>query len=231
MNSYNDIGISRTLDTARIRKLLSIGLFSSLITFVSDMILGWGTEDVTLTGIGRMLSAYTDISDTALFICGLLGLVGISIEGLSFFGIYRMIAPYSEKYAHLYRTGIFGWMLFAPCGFHVPVCAAVFLQKHIGASDIVEKYALCFVLPSIILFFVFFIILSASQIRAFLAGCTPYPKWCWVFSLPVMMASVLLLNVFGNRPWVNALTTSWISLGGIWMFGGLLITMKRAGNQ
>ena len=149
MNSCNDIGILHNLDFPRIRKLLSIGLFSSLLTFAADMILGWGTEDETLRGISRMLSAYADISDGAIFICGLLGLIGISIEGLSFFGVYRMIAPYSEKYAHLYRTGISGWMIFAPCGFHVPVCAAVFLQKHFGADDIIEKYAVFFVLPAI----------------------------------------------------------------------------------
>lgn len=74
------------------------------------MILGWGVEDETLTGISRMLSAYTSTSDTGLFIAGILGLIVITIEGLSFFGIYRLIVPYSEKYAHIYRSGIFGWM-------------------------------------------------------------------------------------------------------------------------
>ena len=32
MKSYNDTGISRVLDRSRIRKLLSIGLLSSLLT-------------------------------------------------------------------------------------------------------------------------------------------------------------------------------------------------------
>ena len=81
MNSCNDIDISRNLDFPRIRKLLSIGLFSSLLTFAADMILGWGTENETLRGISRMLSAYTDISDGAIFFCALAGLIGISIEG------------------------------------------------------------------------------------------------------------------------------------------------------
>ena len=81
MNSCNDIDISRNLDFPRIRKLLSIGLFSSLLTFAADMILGWGTENETLRGISGMLSAYTDISDGAIFFCALAGLIGISIEG------------------------------------------------------------------------------------------------------------------------------------------------------
>lgn len=63
MQNFNDIGISRQLDWPRIRKLFSIGLFGALLTLVGDMILGWGVEDETLTGISRMLSAYTGISD------------------------------------------------------------------------------------------------------------------------------------------------------------------------
>lgn len=42
MNDFNDIGISRTLDVPRVKKLLSIGLFGALLTLIGDMILGWG---------------------------------------------------------------------------------------------------------------------------------------------------------------------------------------------
>lgn len=55
MTEFNDIGISNSLDVPRINKLLTIGLFASLLHFAGDMILGWGTEDETLTGIFRML--------------------------------------------------------------------------------------------------------------------------------------------------------------------------------
>ncbi len=227
MSSYNDIGISAVLDWPRIKKLLAIGLFSAVVTFIGDMILGWGKADESLEGVISILAACTSSSDTELFIAGLLGLVGITLEGLSFFAIYRMIAPYSAKHAHVYRTGIFGWMFFGPCGFHVPACAAAFLLKNGVENETVEKYMLLFILPSIILFFIFYILLSASQIAAFVTGCTPYPKWCCVFSLPVAMAIVPLFNVFGNREWVNAVTTAWISIAGIWMFGGLLIMTKH----
>jgi len=60
---FNDIGISGQLDWRRIRKLLATGLFASVLHMVGDMILGWGVEDETKTGILRMLSAYTGTSD------------------------------------------------------------------------------------------------------------------------------------------------------------------------
>ena len=67
-----------------------------------------------------------------------------------------------------------------------------------------------------------------SQIKAFATGKTAYPKWCWIFSLPVGMVAAQIFNIFGNYPWVNALSCAWISVGNIWMFAGLLATMKKA---
>lgn len=140
MKDFNDIGISRQLHLPRIRKLLSIGLFASVLHVAGDMILGWGVEDESLTGIARMLSAYTGTPDGGIFAAALLGIFGMVLEGLSLFGIYRMIAPYSPKYAHSYRAGIFGYLMFGACGFHVPTCALVFLTKHGLADETVLRY-------------------------------------------------------------------------------------------
>ena len=227
MSDFNDIGISRQLDWPRITHLFRVGLFGAILTLVGDMLLGWGVEDETLAGISRMLSAYTDLSDGGIFAAAMLGLFGITIEGLCYFGIYRLMAERAPAYAHRYRAGIFGYVIFGGCGFHVPVCAMVFLTKYGLAEALVLKYAAYFVLPAFALFWVFFAVLEVTQIQVFAKGLTPYPKWCWVFSLPVGMAAAMLLNVFGNQPWVNAITCAWISVGNLWMFGGLLALVKR----
>ena len=87
-------------------------------------------EDKALEGVLQMLSAYTSTSDSGLFAAALLGLFGVVLEGLACFGVYRLMAAKSPKYAHRCRSGIFGYLMFCACGFHVPVCAAVFLMKH-----------------------------------------------------------------------------------------------------
>ena len=227
MTDYNDIGISRQMDWPRVAHLFRIGLLGAVLTFIGDMLLGWGVEDKTLSGLSGMLSAYTDISDGGIFAAAILGLFGIAIEGLSYFGIYRLMAEHAPGYAHRYRAGIFGYLIFGGCGFHVPVCAIVFLMKHGFEEALVLKYTAYFVLPAFVLFWVSFAVLEITQIRAFAKGLTPYPKWCWVFSLPVGMAAAVLLNVFGNLPWVNAISCAWISVGNLWMFGGLLAAMRR----
>lgn len=110
----------------------------------------------------------------------------------------------------------------------MPVCALVFLTKHGLAADLLGRWAAYFLLPALALFWVFFLILVITQIRAFAKGLTPYPRWCWVFSLPVGMAAAMLLNVLGNQPLLNALSCAWIGVGNLWMFGGLLAMAKKA---
>lgn len=226
MTDYNDIGISRQLDVPRIKKLLAIGLFASVLHFAGDMILGWGVEDEALTGITRMLSAYTGTSDGGILAAALLGLFGMTLEGLSCFGIYRMIVPYSPKYAHSFRTGIFGYLIFGACGFHVPTCAMVFLTKHGLADELVMRYAAYFLLPAFVLFWIFFAVLEITQIKAFEKGQTPCPKWCWIFSMPIGMLIAMLPGIFGNLAFANALSCAWIAFGSLWMFGGLLAVMR-----
>ena len=228
MSNFNDIGISRQLDWPRIKKLLSIGLFASLLHLAGDLILGWGVEDEALTGILRMLSAYTATPDGGIFAAGLLGMIGMTLEALSCFGIYRLMVEQAPEYAHRYRSGIIGYGVFGACGYHVPVCAMAFLAKHGLADELILKYAGYFILPSFVLFWIFFLVLEITQIRAFAKGKTPYPKRAWIFSMPIGMAAAMIIGMFGNHGFTNAMSCAWIAVGNVWMFGGLLAGLKKA---
>ena len=231
---YNDIGIDSSLDWNRIRKLFIIGLIGGIMTFVGDWLMGYGVYDESLSGLEKKLSRYLILSDGTMFWSAFLGLIGISLEGLCYFGIYRIIASGSMKHAHVFRSGVFGYMLFAACGVHVPCLSTVFFYNHMmlaspeNAYDLTIKFGGYFLLPALILFLIFFFVMSAAQISAFAKGLTPYPKWCWIFSMPVGMGATMLLKFAGNHAGVNGLTAAWISIGNIWMFGGLLLTMKKA---
>ena len=199
-----------------------------------NWLLGYGVYDESLSGLEKKLSQYLVLSDGTLFWSAFLGLIGISLEGLCYFGIYILIASGSMKHAHVFRSGVLGYMLFAACGVHVPCLSTVFFYNHMmlaspeNAYDLTVKFGLYFLLPAMILFLIFFFVMSAAQICAFAKGLTPYPKWCWIFSMPVGMAATMLLKFTGNHAVVNGLTAAWISIGNIWMFGGLLLTMKKA---
>ncbi|MBQ8878309.1 MAG: hypothetical protein IJ029_06240 [Lachnospiraceae bacterium] len=234
MTTYNDIGIDSKLDWERIAKLFRIGLFAGIMVLIGDMLLGFGVPDESLSGMEKELSTYLSLSDTRIFWSAFLGLIGIPLEGLCYFGVYRLMAEKSPKHAHAYRSGILGYLIFGACGVHVPCLSSVFFYKYMVAAnpeialEAAMKFGGYFLLPGMILFMIFFFVLCGVQISAFVKGLTLYPKWCFIFSLPIGMLLTMLFKVFGNHVWVNALTAGWISIGNIWMFGGLLLTMKTA---
>ena len=229
MADFNDIGIPRQLDWSRVRKLLTIGVFGALLHLAGDLILGWGVEDESLTGLFRMLSAYTATSDGGILASALLGLFGMTLEGLSFFGVYRLMAERSPNDAHRYLSGILGYLIFGACGFHVPTCALVFLARQgLPEETLVMKFALYFLLPATALFWVFFLLLAVTQIAAFAKGYTPYSGWCWVFSPLVGGLAAQALGFLGNLPALNAIACAWLAIGCLWMFGGLLCLCGKA---
>lgn len=236
MSTYNNIGIDSQLDWKRIAKLLRIGLFAAVLSFISDFLLGYGVADESLEGLEMMLSAYVSLSDTRIFWSSFLGLLGISLEAMSYFGVYRLMAEKSPKCAHAYRTGIFGYMLFAGCGIHVVMLACVFVYKHLmlltgdfsKSIDIMISFASYFLLPAFVIFMPFFVVFNVAQIIAFAKGYTPYPKWCWIFNVFGGMMIAMVFTSFGHSAFLNALRASYMGIGNIWMFGGLLLTMKLA---
>ncbi len=228
----NTIGIDNALDWQRIRHLFKIGIFAALLVLIGDMLLGWGAADESLTGVEGYFSRYLTVSDVRIFWSAMLGLVGIPLECLSYFGVYRLIAAKSEAYAHAYRAGIFGMLIFgAPV--HVICCAAVYHFKALYAiapADAAEgavRFALYFLVPEAAVMAVFFFLLAIVQIRAFLQGATPLPKLCAVFSVLMGFAVVAAARLFGNHPAAYAVSTGWISFGSLWMLGGLLAASYR----
>lgn len=118
--NFNNIGIDNTFDMPRIRHLFKFGLAAASMVLAGDMILGWGAAEESANGIPSFLARYLTVSDARLFWSAILGMIGIPTECQCYFGIYRLIAAKSEKYAHRYRAGIIGCLIFDACDVHTP---------------------------------------------------------------------------------------------------------------
>lgn len=226
-------------DWDRIAHLFRIGIFASLLALIGgDMLLGWGTADMSLSGMERYFSRYSHVSDARIFWSGFLGMIGITLETLCFYGVFRVIASGSKRYAHAYRAGLIGMLAFgAFC--HVMCCAAVYHHNALYSIDpdsAIEgtmRFAKYFLIPVTVLFFVFFLVMNIAQTAAFSNGKTPYPKWCCIFTMLTGVLDLAVMRIAGNRPWAYALSTGWLSFGSLVTFTGLLINMPRSkrGNQ
>ena len=154
-DSFNHIGISSELDMPRIRHLMKIGLFAGVMVLAGDMLLGYGASDTAVSNIPATFARYLSVSDGRIFWSAVLGLIGIPLECLCYFAVYRLIIRGSEAYAHTYRAGIIGCLIFGGCGVHVPCCAAVYFMKKIyGCSsdtgfEMTAKFLAYFLVPAV----------------------------------------------------------------------------------
>lgn len=222
-----------TIDWKRVIHLFKLGIVASLLVLTGDILLGWGVGDPSVTELPVVYSRYLSVSDSRIYASALLGLVGIPMECLCWFAIYRLIQPYSPKDAHDLRAGIIGCLAFGGCGVHVPCCMAVWLLKRVYISNpesIVQEmgpWLLWFLLPATIIFIVFFFLMAIVQIKAFRNGHTPLPRYAWIFSVLFGIVIMIVMRLIGDYPITNALSTGWISIGNLWMMSGLLVLSRK----
>ena len=229
----NTIGIDNNLDCARIRKLLIIGLLGSLMTGAGDFLLGFGEEIRGSTLASNVMSNAMNLSDAQLIWGGLLGFIGLFLEGLAFFAIYRLMADAAPRYAHIYRAGIFGYIWLAPVGCHMNVGVLNLAYKYLLtinpalAEQVGNKLLLGFSLPVWILLVFFWLPMLVIQFKAFAKGLTPYPGYAKWFNLFVGGIPALVISLFigSSNPWGPAIGTMFLSFGNAFTFGGLLATL------
>ncbi|HHW94616.1 MAG TPA: hypothetical protein GX736_01620 [Mogibacterium sp.] len=226
--------LKENIDWDRVSLLIKIGIAGAVINLAGDLISGWGVRNMCLPGIEGMVSHYLLMSDKRIFWSAMLGLVGVPVSGIGHIGIYKLIRPYSRKYAGLYGVGIFGCYTFGGSGVHMSSLAAVFFYKYMTAAAPETALAasikfLCyFSLPLYIALMTCWLIQAYAHIRVISIGLSPYPRWCWVFTTPVGTLIAGLFSIFGNYAIVNAITVGAFTLGNIWTLGGHLFMLDKA---
>lgn len=233
----NAIGIDDNLNRARIRKLLAIGLFASILTGIGDFLLGFAEETAGSNLATQVMSGAPNLSDGQMIAGSLLGLFGIFLEGLACFAVYRLMADAAPKYAHIYRGGIFGYIWLAPVGCHMNMGILNLAYKYLLRADaaLAERVAkplfYGFSLPVYILLALFWLPMIVVQFMAFSKGLTPYPRRARWFNIVTGGVPILVLSaLMGNTALGAAIGTTFLSVGNAVMFGGLLATLPDEGR-
>ena len=230
----NTIGIGNNLDRTRIGKLLIIGLLGCALTGAGDFLLGYAEPtDVAGGAFEAILATAINLSDGTLFAGGLLGFFGLFIEGLAFFGIYRLMADAAPRYAHVFRSGIFFYLWLAPVGCHMNMALISYLYKRLLALDpmvaheAVGPMYLAFCIPLYVLLMAGWIPLLVVQWKAFSEDKTPYPAYAKWFTLATGAVPTLVVSFLlgANTAIGGGIGTMFLSVGNAVTFGGLLATL------
>ncbi len=229
-----EIKYKEEIDGLKVRLFLKIGIIGAVIIFIGDLLMGWGVKNMSLSGIEQQVSQYLTVSDGRMFWSSFLGLIGVPIACVGHFGLYKTLKPYSRKYANLYLVGILGFLTFGGAGVHLSSVESAYFYKYMTAAEpdtalvTSVKFASYFLLPLDIALLICWIIMVYAHIKAVVKGFSPYPRWCWVFSMPVGTLLVSFVAIFGNHAIVNALMVGAFSVGNIWMLGGHLLMLNKA---
>ena len=229
----NTIGITHNLDRARIKKLLSIGLFASILTGIGDFLLGYAENTAGVSLATSVMASAPNLADWQMIAGGLLGFFGIFLEGLSCFAVYRLMADAAPKYAHLYRAGIFGYIWLAPVGCHLNVGILNLAYKYMLQADetlaakAADRLFFGFSQPIYLLLILFWLPMMIIQFKAFSKGLTPYPpKAKWFCVLIGAIPALVLSAILGPDTALGAgIGTMFLSFGNAFMFGGLLAAL------
>ena len=232
----NTIGIDRNLDRARIRKLLAIGLFASILTGIGDFLLGYAEQAPAAGMATGIMAGAANLADWQMIAGGLMGFLGIFLEGLACFAVYRLMADAAPRYAHIYRAGSFGYIWLAPVGAHMNMGVMNLAYKYLLMKDaaIADRAAgrlfYGFGMPVYQLLILFWLPMMIVQFMALAKGLTPCPKQAKWFCVPVGAIPALALSaVIGSGTALGAaIGTMFLSFGNAFMFGGLLATLPDA---
>ncbi|MGI6635801.1 MAG: DUF6796 family protein [Christensenellales bacterium] len=222
------------INWCRVSFLIKIGLIGTFINLAGDMLIGWNVRDMSLAGIEGLVSQYLTMPDSRIFWSVMLGLVGAPVSVVGHLGIYKLIRPYSRQYSKLFGVGLLGLLVLGGPGVHMSSLASAFFYKYITVANpetalaVSIKFVCYFSLPLYLTFFVFWLIQTYAHIRVIAGGLSPYPRWCWVFSIPVGALLFSLVHVFGNYRAVNAILVGALTLGNIWTLGGFLLMLGKA---
>ncbi|NMD38725.1 MAG: hypothetical protein GYA87_08630 [Christensenellaceae bacterium] len=231
MNKKNKF--AQNINWERVSLLMKIGILGALINLAGDLLSGWGVRDTTIAGIEGLVSQYLTMPDGRMFWSAMLGLFGAPISVFGHLSIYKLIKPFSRKYAKLYGIGMVGCLALGGSGVHMSSLASAFFYKYITLANpehalaVSIKFVRYFSLPLYILFFIFWFIAVYAHIKAITGAFSPYPRRGWVFSMPVGALFFSLVNVFGNHAIVNAIMVGALTLGNIWMLGGHLLMLSK----
>ena len=229
----NTIGIDNNLDRTRIRKLLLIGLFASVMTGIGDFLLGYAEEIETGSIATSVMAGAPNLTDGQIIAGSLLGMFGIFLEGLACFGIYRLMADAAPKYAHIYRAGIFGYIWLAPIGCHLNMGILNMVYKYLLPLDaataelVADRLFWWFSQPIYVLLAVFWLPMIVIQFKAFAKKFTPYPAYAkWFNVILGSIPALIIAKLIGSNSAIGpAIGTTFLSCGNAFMFGGLLATL------
>ena len=186
---------------------LLLGIIGAVLTIFGDYLIGANPAGRSAITTGSpMLDAFADStagSDLRLVLGGMLGLIGLPMEGAAYFGMGKLLLKD--------RKGVMP---------HLSCAVIALLMKWIApadpnlAVDVVLKYTYCILTPMTVFFGVLLFIALLYQFILIVRGSTPYPRYAAFYNMALGAGVFMLIGaVIGNNTIGNGISTAAVSMG------------------
>ena len=222
------------MNREKAEKWLKIGLFGALLTLIGDCLIGAAKFPDGANMIEGYFAIALAMPAWRPILGGLIGFAGICLEFPALMTICPLIQEKMPRGGRFYQLSMYVYLAVGGGAVHLPCGVFMWIYKTVAEAagqeighDIALRYLLYYMLPTAVVFSVFFIGASAVQFIAFIRGRTPFPKWYCVFNLLLGKAVFNAVRLLGNTALINGIGTSNMSLGAIIMFTALLLGWKK----
>ena len=219
-----------------IKKGYKIAILGAFLTLLGDFLLGANPCANTTTGV-LMLDMFMDAvnnSEIRMVLGGMLGAIGIPLEGIGYYQIYKLLKSQKGIWPTIYKWAVIAYTGLAGCGVHLACAVLPMLYKWIASTDpilavdVTQKYANYFMMPPMIIFGVLLFIALFYQAIIFGLEKTIYPRHAALYNMVVGVIVTYIVAMFFDGTIVgNAIGTGTISFGNLWMFIMLLVKYPK----
>ncbi len=214
------------------RNYLILGILGGILSMTGDCLLLGADSNGAAGMLGRYEVIASQISYTRIGLAGFFGFVGIPLTVFGFYCLYMSLADKKCRAARLYRISLFGYTALGGA-VHVICCYLLTgIKKDIesGTDDLLmtvlhEQGG--YVIPSMIVFLVFYMMNVVTMIILIAKKKSPLPAWMWVLNPMTFKIVINAIGRMGSSAVFNGIQCSNMSIGAIIIFTAWLLVFSK----
>lgn len=218
----------------KIIQLLWYGMIGAVLTMIGDVLL-LGVDATGASGVlGQYIVSAEKLSYTRIGLAGFFGFVGIPITAFGYYALYLMMEEKDSVLARMYRVSVYSYVALGGA-VHIICCYLVTgMKKALETGTMADDMLTVilneqggYVIPSMIVFFSFYVIHVITLIIIIAQKKTMLPSWLWILN-PLIFK--ILINAFGRlgtNAFFNGIACSNMSLGALIILTVWLLVISK----
>lgn len=182
------------------KRYLLYGIIGGILSMIGDCLLLGADSSGVSAGLDKYAVIAQKISYTRIGLAGFFGFIGIPITVFGFYALYMNLADKESLAARLYRVSLFGYAALGGA-VHIICCymmTGIKKDLETGTENLLMSVVNeqgGYVLPSLAVFFIFYLLSIVTMIILVAGKKTPLPGWMWIMN---PLTFKILINVVGR---------------------------------